>query len=245
VCANDFRHPLELAREAATLDLVSGGRFELGIGAGWNASDYHEIGIAFDLPRERVARLEEAVHIIKRAWTGEPLSWQGRYYAFDGYANYPPPVQTPGPPLLIGSGSRRLLAFAARNADIVALAPKPVADGSGLVWEDISFDAAARKVSWVSEAAAGISGNPEISCNVVEVGTGSAATGVLKRLAEQTGCGIELLQNSPHVWIGSIDEICERLVRWREQLGISYFAILGDAELLEAGAPIVRRLSGT
>ena len=245
VACNDFRHPLMLAKEAATVDLLSDGRFELGIGAGWAIDDYAETGIPFDGPGVRVARLQESIELVRRAWTGEAFSFDGAHYTAREYCGGPLPVQRPGPPLLIGSGAPKLLAYAARTADIVQFAPRPVRDGSGLIWGNIAADEVARKVEWVRAAAPERLDSLEISCNVVDVEITDDAEGGVARLAGQLGCEPEALRDSPHVWIGAVDAIVDRLRGWRERLGISYYAILGDLELLEAGAPIVAALAGT
>lgn len=245
VACNDFRHPLVLAKEAATLDLLSDGRFELGIGAGWDASDYTETGIRFDDPGVRVARLKEAIELVRRAWTGDAFSFEGAHYAARDYRGGPPPVQQPGPPLLIGSGAPKLLAFAARTADIVQFAPRPLRDGSDLIWSNIAAEEVARKVEWVRAAAPERVDSLEISCNVIEVEVTDDVEGAVARLAGRIDCEPEGLRDSPHVWIGTVDAIVDRLRGWRERLGISYYTILGDLELLEAGAPIVAALAGT
>jgi probable F420-dependent oxidoreductase len=234
-----------LAKEAATVDLLSNGRFELGIGAGWDATDYTETGICFDPPRVRVARLKEAVEIVRRAWSGETFSFEGDFYTARDCRGGPLPVQQPGPPLLIGSGAPKLLAFAARTADVVAFAPRPMRDGSGLVWSDISAEAVARKVEWVRAAAPERLDSLEISCNVFEVEVADEAEDAVARIADRIVCQPELVRESPHVWLGSVDEIVDRLRDRREQFGITYYTILGDLELLEAAAPIVAALAGT
>ena len=245
VACNDFRHPLVLAKDAATVDLLSDGRFELGIGAGWHMSDYAETGIRFDEPGVRVARLKESIELVRRAWSGDTFSFDGTHYTAREYCGGPLPVQRPGPPLLIGSGAPKLLNFAARTADIVQFAPRPVRDGSGLIWSNIAADEVARKAEWVRMAAPERLDSLEISCNVIEVEITDDVEGAVARLAGRLNCEPDVLRDSPHVWIGPVDAIVDRLRRWRERLGISYYAILGDLELLEAGAPIVAALAGT
>jgi probable F420-dependent oxidoreductase len=227
VADNDFRHPLALAKEAATLDLISDGRFELGIGAGWAAEDYHETGIPFDRAGVRVARLKEAISLIKQAWKGTPFTVEGEHYAVSGYSGAPRPRQSPGPPVLIGSGAPRLLAYAAQEADIIGICPRPLADGSGLRWGELSEAGVARKVEWVREAAGDRIGDIELNCNVFDV-----------RLDGE-------VSDNPHALTGAVDEIADRLREWRARLGISYYAFLGDLEILETAAPIVELLAGT
>src|SRR5918911_860639 len=129
VLGNDFWHPTIIAREAATIDLLSEGRLELGIGSGWRKGDYSERGLRLDPPGVRIERLEEAVRLIKQLFTGEPQSFSGKYYTTDGLVSRPTPVQRPHPPILIGGGGRRMLSLAARQADIVSLNLRTTSDG--------------------------------------------------------------------------------------------------------------------
>jgi probable F420-dependent oxidoreductase len=245
VAGNDFRHPLSLAKEAASLDVLSDGRFELGLGAGWAAADYTETGIPFDRGGVRVDRVEEAIQVIRRAWLGEPFSFSGSHYEIKGYAGLPLPVQKPHPPLMIASGAPRLLGVAGREADIVGLCPRPVSDGTGLLWTDVSGAALEEKVGWVREAAGDRFDALELNCNVFEVEITSDRPGTVERLAARYGCEAAQLRDSPHIWVGSVEEIAEDLRARRDRLGLSYYAILGDLELLHAGAPVVAALAGT
>jgi probable F420-dependent oxidoreductase len=120
---NDYKHPAILAKEAATIDLLSDGRLELGIGAGWMRTDYDQLGLPYDPPAVRVDRFEEALQVIKQCFTGEQFTFHGEHYRISDYASWPKPVQQPRPPLLIGGGGKRVLSIAAREADIVGINP--------------------------------------------------------------------------------------------------------------------------
>src|SRR5881396_136194 len=120
---NDYRNPVMLAKEATTLDLLSGGRLEFGIGAGWSRRDYQQLGIPYDMPKVRVDRMEEAVTLIKRLWTEEKVTHEGPYYRVRDASVLPRPTQRPHPPIMIGGGGPRMLRIAAREAQIVAIAP--------------------------------------------------------------------------------------------------------------------------
>lgn len=214
VLDNDFRHPAALAKEAATIDLLSEGRLEVGLGAGWLAEDYTKTGIAFDPPGVRLARLAEAVQIYKGFFANDTLSYQGTYYQLQELDCAPKAVQQPRPPLMIGGRRKLMLQLAAREADIVSISllerePNPP-----------SFE---QKLQWVREAAGARMAEVVLHVNVnhVEVGDGEPA-GVPNRL------------------IGSIDSICEQLHRWREECGVSYFVV--PVRLMDALAPIVARL---
>ena len=136
VLANDNRHPVMLAKEAATLDVVSGGRLELGLGAGWLRSEYEAAGIPFDAPGERVRRLGESIHLLKSLFDGSPVTFDGLHYRVTGLDSFPRPVQRPRPPLLVGAGSPRMLRLAGREADIVGILPKALPTGT--ISEDLS-----------------------------------------------------------------------------------------------------------
>ncbi len=130
VLDNDFRNPLLLAREAATVDVISNGRFELGIGAGWHGRDNESLGIAYDPPRVRVERLAEVVPLLKRLWTEDEVTHAGTHYRHDRAHSGPAPVQRPHPPILIAGGGDRILELAVRAADIVGVVPRTRRDGS-------------------------------------------------------------------------------------------------------------------
>src|SRR5215211_8610111 len=154
VLDNDYRHPVVLAKEAATLDLLSEGRFELGIGAGWLRDEYERAGMPFDPPAVRVGRLEESLQVLKGLLAGSALTFKGEHSTVDGIAGFPVPVQRPHPPLMIGAGSRRMLGIAGREADIVGILPKALPDGT--ISDDLAErtpETLKRKVGWVREAA--------------------------------------------------------------------------------------------
>ncbi len=156
VFCNDYRHPFVLAKEAATLDLLSEGRFELSLGAGWMRTDYDESGIAYDHPAVRVSRFEEAVKVVQGLLrTDGPFHFHGEYYEVLGHTLTPRPVQTPGPPLIIGGGGKRVLSFAARHADIVSINVN-LREGTGGRRDRGRRHAGAdraRSSAWVKEAA--------------------------------------------------------------------------------------------
>jgi probable F420-dependent oxidoreductase len=153
VFANDFRHPVMLAKEAATLDLLSDGRFELGLGAGYLRAEYDQAGLAFEAPGVCVGRLEEAIRLIKRLLSEGPTTFTGTHYTVTDLPGLPKSVQQPHPPILLGGGGPRLLALAAREADIVSIVLRSRTDGSGLDLTDFTAASMARKVMQVQAAA--------------------------------------------------------------------------------------------
>lgn len=244
VFCNDFRHPALLYKDAATLDLLSDGRFELGIGAGWLKSEYDMTGIPFDPPGVRAARMEETVRIVKGLAGEGPFDFAGEHYQITGLEGAPKPLQKPLPPLYIGSGGKRLLSFAGREADIVGIVPKALPEG-GLDVLDVTAEAVRRKVEWVREAA-GAAHDPELNILifVLEV-TDDRRAAAERHAAAFPGFTAEDVLASPHALIGSPEQIAEDLRQRRAELGISYIVIntIVD-EHRELFAPVVALLAG-
>lgn len=244
VLDNDFRHPVVLAKEAATLDLVSGGRFELGMGAGWQDSDYRHSGITQDSADTRVERLGEALVVIKSLLAGERCSFAGRHYSITDLAGTPLPVQRPHPPVLVGGGSRRVLTVAGRQADIVSL---NFDLRSGAVGPEIgptgTADATVAKLAWVADAAGPRFAQLELSVRVFVAVVTDRRAEVVAGLATGFGITPDEVLGTPHVLVGSVDQIVDDLVRRREELGLSYVVFSGGA--LDDMAPVVARLAGT
>ena len=248
VLNNDLRHPAVLAQDLATLDVLSGGRLDIGIGAGWNRPEYAAIGLAFEPVATRVERLAEAVAVLKGAFGDGPLTLAGRHYTITDLDGRPKPVQRPHPPFLIGGGGRRTLELAAREADIVGLAPRVLPGGRGDP-RSITLEATAEKIGWVREAAGErferliLNAYPSMVPIRVTDDARAAARDAIDSIRARTGLEIgerELLE-SPHVFIGSIGGLTEKLLRLREQLGISSFLVGEIGEL----APVVERLTGS
>jgi probable F420-dependent oxidoreductase len=241
VFSNDFRHPVVLAKEAATLDVLSGGRFELGLGSGWLREEYDQAGIPFDAPGTRIERLAEAVAIVKGLLAGERVTFTGRHYAIAGLPGRPRPVQRPHPPILIGGGGQRTLSLAAREASIVGLVPRARRDGGGLDRTDFGEAALRQKVEWVRAAAGDRFEALELHALIQAVVVSDRRTAA-EQLASRFSVPPELLLESPYVLAGTVDEICETVRQRRERYGISYLSVF-DRDL-EAFAPVVARLAG-
>lgn len=249
---NDYRHPLVLAKELATIDVLSGGRLEVGLGAGWMAPDYEQAGIPFDDPGVRVSRFEEAVRVVKGCFADGPFDFEGVHYTVRAHDAYPKPVQRPRPPLLVGGGGHRLLSFAAREADIVGLNPRR---RSNAQWDDQNLpdataEAADRKVGWIREAAGARYPEVQISVIVPFVVVTDDRDGFAKTVAaslEGSAGDVDLSPDnvlaSPYVLAGTVEEICASLAERRERWDLSYVVFNDDA--LDAAAPIVERLAGT
>jgi probable F420-dependent oxidoreductase len=239
---NDFRNPALLAKEAATLDLLADGRFEFGIGAGWMRSEYEQAGLAFEPGPTRVARLEEAIPLIRSIWRGGPASYEGKHYRLAGLESAPLPAQRPGPPLLIGGGGPRILRLAAREADIVGLVLRSRADGNGLDLGDLSSAALDDKVRWVREAAGPRFAALELSTLLQTIAITSDRLDAAARLAKSFGVPSDAVLDTPYALIGSAAEIETLLRERRERFGLSYY-VLFERDM-EAFAPIAARLAG-
>ena len=239
---NDYRHPVVLAQEAATLDLLSDGRLELGIGAGWMRADYERAGIPLDPAGERVERLAEAITVIKGCFTGEPLRFAGAHYRIDGHVGRPAPVQRPHPPILVGGAGPRVLTLAAREADIVGLNVNLRAGHLGPEMGPSATRAATEaKVALIAAEAAGRAAPPELQIYVHAVAIGRAAVGV-EAAARSLGVTPGEAAESPHVLAGSVDAVVAALEERRVRLGISYVSVGADAAV--SLAPVVARLAG-
>lgn len=239
---NDFRHPALLAKAAASIDVLSGGRFELGIGAGWLKEEYDQTGIPFDPAGVRVARLAEAVRLIKRIFAEEhPLSFQGEHYAVADLICPPHPVQRPHPPIIIGGGSRRVLSLAAQEADIVGITTRARPDGTKDT-ADLTAAATAAKIAWVREAAGERFADLELNLIVGDVVPTAHGRREAEALASRHGVSADEIFDSPQVLVGGTDEMVERLQERRERFGFSYIVVMEPN--LEALAPVVARLAG-
>jgi probable F420-dependent oxidoreductase len=245
---NDLRHPAVLAQELASLDVLSGGRLDVAIGAGWNEPEYRAIGLPFDPIRVRQARLAEAIAVLKGCFGPGPFSFSGEHYRITEYDAYPKPVQRPHVPSVIGGGGRTTLELAAREADIVGLAPRILA-GQRADPRSMTWAAAEEKIGWVREAAG--DRFDDLSFNVYPSGAPIIVTDDLRGEARKVidrmkeGTGIELTEqeiiDSPHIFIGSIDRFVEKFSELRERLGVNSFLVGSLDEL----GPVVERLAGT
>jgi probable F420-dependent oxidoreductase len=244
VLANDYRHPVVTAKDTATLDLLSDGRLELGLGAGWMTSDYETSGIALDPPGVRIERLAEALAVLRGMFADGPCSFAGEHYRIDGLEGFPKPVQRPHPPIVIGGGGPRMLRLAAEEADIVGL---NVNLAAGVIDEragpDATEEATQAKVDLVREAAGDRFADLELQVRVHAVVVTDDRQGMAELMAPALGVTPEGALASPHALAGTPEQITEDLLARRERWGISYLGVSVDA--LDALAPVVARLAGT
>lgn len=240
VLCNDFRHPAVLAKEIATLDLLSEGRLEFGLGAGYLPTDYHKSGIALESPGTRVSRFEEAIHVVKKLFTEETVHFQGEYYTIADLQGSPKPAQRPYPPFYIGGGGKRVLSFAAREADIVGIAHKSSAHGLDLA--NTTTKPTEEKIAWVREAAGDRFNDLELSVMIFRVAVTDQRERAVQQIAPRFGVTPEQALSSVQLLLGTTEQIAETLWTRRERFGISYIVI--NEEQMDIFAPVVAYLSG-
>ncbi len=246
VISNDFRPPVQLAKEIATLDLVSDGRIELGLGAGFLKAEYAPLGIPFDPPGVRVARLEEAVRLLKKLFAGGDVTHHGRFFDLGGFDGFPASVQRPHPPILIAGSGDRMLGIAAREADIVGI--QTVVTTSG----DLEIDPAnwlattiQRKVDLIRDAAGDRFDDVELNTTVSIHITGDRAAGARRVIGEHGWQGVSVADvlEMPALLIGTPADIVDQVRQRRDRFGLSYFVV--SEKNVELVAPVILELSGT
>jgi probable F420-dependent oxidoreductase len=244
VLDNDYKHPVVTAKEAATLDLLSDGRLEFGLGAGWLRTDYEQSGIAYDSPGVRIDRFEEALAVIKGLFTGEPFSFSGKHYTITELAGTPLPVQRPHPPIVIGAGAKRMLGIAGREADIVSV---NFDLRSGAIDAEMAVtglpEATAQKIDWIRAGAGDRFDDIELSVTVFMAAIVDNREEFAGMVAQGFGLSAEQGLSIPHFCVGTESQIIEDLQRRRDEYGFSYIVISGGAE--ETMAPIVSKLAGS
>jgi probable F420-dependent oxidoreductase len=250
VFGNDFRHPVVLAKEAATLDVLTEGRFELGLGTGYLQQDYEQSGIELQSPGRRVSRFEEAVQVIKGLFADNSFTYTGNYYTIRNLNGLPKPAQKPHPPLLLGGGSKRMLSIAAREANIVSINIRTTAEG-GFDASSITPEATDQKVAWVREAAGTRFHDLELNVLVFPVVTDQprqVAEQMLREWKMPTDeASIDGLLAESSSLFGTVDQIVENLQARRQRFGFSYIAVgeYYQADIMERFAPVIAKLAGT
>ena len=240
---NDYKHPAVLAKETATIDLLSDGRVELGIGAGWMRVDYDALGLAYDRAGVRIARLEEALAVIKGCFAAGSFSYSGTHYTITDYDSIPKPIQQPLP-IMIGGGGRKVLTLAGREADIIGINPNLRA---GELSSDQAADTVAeqteRKIGWIKEGAGDRFESIELQIRYFFAAVTDDRQSLAEAAAPAFGVTAEEALGSGVALLGTVDEICDTLVERRERWSVSYI-VIGDDQV-DAFAPVVARLAGT
>ena len=240
---NDYRHPVVLAKEASSIDLLSDGRFDFGIGAGWMISDYEQSGIPYDSAGTRIERMAEAVTIFKKFFAGGEFSFEGKHYTIKGLEGTPPPVQKPHPPFVIGGGGRKMLELAAREADTINVnfdlrEGKPGRRTAQTGLATLTDD----KLRWIREAAGERFAKIELGTLIQNASVTDDRDLVAEAFAPRIGMEPRDLLEVPHFMIGTVDQIVEDLEKRRERFGISHVVVPGDSA--DELAPVVERLTG-
>lgn len=244
VLGNDYRHPAVLGKEVATLDVLSDGRAELGLGAGWMKADYERTGIERPPADQRIARLEESVRICRGLWADGELTHSGEHYRITGLDGLPKPVQRPGPPVLIGGGGPKLLGVAARHADVVGVnMPIPGGRLSRLTPEMIAAEAVDDRIGLVRAAAGERFDELELNVFVYRTMVGPDWRSRRGDLADFFGTTAEAVDATPHFWVGDAARVADQLRAARDRWGFSYVVVHTAAAMRDAAA-VVAELRG-
>jgi probable F420-dependent oxidoreductase len=227
VFCNGYRHPVLLAREAATLDLLSDGRFEPGLGTGVSAFEFQQMGIPFGSAGARVDHLAETLQIMKRLFTEETVSFTGKYYTITEMKGYPRPVQKPHPPILVAGAGERMLKLASREADIIAIGSKITARGA-----DPADATLEQKIAWIKEAAGDRFADLELCQTIFDLEITDSGTA---RSPQPGGWSIP---GRPL----TTEQAVAHLLEQRERYGFSYLQV--SAGQVENFAPVVAQLAG-
>jgi probable F420-dependent oxidoreductase len=240
---NDYKHPAVLAKELATMDVLSDGRLELGIGAGWMISDYEQMGIPYDSAKVRIDRFVEGLKVIKGAMAEGTFSFSGDHYTITDYNGTPKPVQAPCPPILIGGGGKRVLSIAAREADIVGI---NATMSAGVIGPDafntMTAEAVDDKVAIVREAAGARFNDIEMNVRAFLVSISDDAKQAASGIASMLGVEQQMVEQSPFALVGPTSKLIEDLLERRERWGFSY--VIVGADDVDSFAPVVAALNG-
>lgn len=244
VLCNDYRHPAVLAKELATLDLLSQGRLEFGIGAGWQTTDYDRAGIIKERAGVRIARLAEAITVLKGCFAAGPFDFHGDHYVIEGLDSTPKPHRRPHPKLIVAGGGPKVLSLAAREADIIGVNFDLKAGAIGAeVGPTGTTEATDSKLAVIRSAAGSRFDSIELQTRVHLATITDDRAALAAAMAPGFMVTAEDALSMPHVLVGTIDEMADSVRSWRERWGFSY--ITWSADAMEDLAPLVERLSGT
>jgi probable F420-dependent oxidoreductase len=240
---NDYRHPVVLAKEAATLDVLSDGRLDLGVGAGWLVRDYEKAGIPYDPPGTRIDRLAEALQILKGLFAGGKFSFTGKHYSIRELEGFPAPVQKPHPPFLLGGGGKKMLTLAGREADIVHMNFNLAEGATNAKLISTGLAAATdEKVSWIRAAAGSRFEQIELGLTIFRGSVTDDRDAVAGAFGPMFGLQPRDVLEIPHFLVGTVEQIVEDLQARRERFGVSHIVLPDDAA--DDLGPVVERLAG-
>ena len=245
MACTSYHLPTILTKEMATIDVLSEGRLEIGLGAGWLVNEYEGLGIPFESAGRRIQLMRETAEFMLMAYSSDAeVDYHGEFVQSSGYIAVPRPVQTPHPPLMIGGGAPKVLGIAGELADIVSV---NFNNSSGVVGAgsiaSSTEDETRNKIQWIKDGAGDRFGSIELETATYFISVEGRSEITAEAVSKRTGLSGEELTRFPHAAVGSVDQICEELIRRREEYGFSYITV-GDAHL-EAFLPIVERLAGT
>lgn len=253
VLANGFRHPAVLAKDAATIDVLSRGRLELGIGAGWMKDEFDNAGIAYERPGVRIEKLDEALTILDVLLRGQECNFEGKYYTIKGLKGSPRPRQGPRPPIGVGGGGPKMLALAAKHADVISLIPRTTKEGK-LKLSGITMEQTLERVELVRKAAGDRFADIELNWTitsivitddrekVAEMALVMMDRGFPPNLEVDAKLSVEDILNSPYIAIGSFEEIADQIRTVRAKTSMSYVGVFPTQ--MDAFAPIIPLLKG-
>lgn len=240
---NDYKHPVVLAKELATMDLLSDGRLELGIGAGWMISDYEQSGIPYERAGLRIDRMIEGIDVMKGCFAQGAFSYAGKHYTITNYDGLPKPLQAPCPPILIGGGGKRVLTYAAQVADIIGINATMSAGAVGPeAISTMTAEAVDGKVDIIRDSAGDRFNHVEMNIRAFLVNITDDAAGAISRLAAGMGVEESMVAETPFALMGPPSKLIEDLIARRERWGFSYVIVGGED--VEKFAPVVAALSG-
>jgi probable F420-dependent oxidoreductase len=249
VLNQDWRPPALLAQEAASVQVLTGGRLELGIGAGWAKREYEQVGLTYDSPRTRVERFDEYLQVVRGILhsSSQPFTFEGRFFHVQQFMS---PAPGPPPPILVGGGSRRILTTAGRLADIISISTPASPDGR-VDMPKISLADVENKLRWIRESAEKRYGDIQLNMTVRDVRITNDRRAAARQLLNNWAgaamlANVEQLTeddvlNSPHEAIGTVQQIVEQFETARERWGIAFLEIYSDPEEV---APVVEALAG-
>jgi probable F420-dependent oxidoreductase len=244
VFAADFHHPIVLAKEMATLDLLSGGRLEVGLGAGWTHAEYDGMGVPWASAGTRIAKLNEYIDVVRAHWTGEEINATGTHVNVSGFAGRPLPHLAGGPPIMIGGGAPKILGLAGRKADIVSLNFNNAAGklgGASVATSDAA--ATKQKIEWIRSGAGDRFDDIELEIGAYFIAVGESGIAQRDAIASRFGVEGDVLATHPHGLFGTTEQICETLLERRETYGISYVTVA--QRHIDEFAPVVAALANS
>ncbi|MDF3308203.1 TIGR03621 family F420-dependent LLM class oxidoreductase [Rhodococcus sp. T2V] len=236
VFSNDYRHPVVLGKELATLDVLSDGRLDVGLGTGWMREDYDRAGLSFDPPKVRFDRFVESLDVLRGVWGEGPFSYQGEYYQIDELVQEPKPVQKPFPKFLFPGGGPKMLRLAGKYADYINLTLRVRADGTAPDEKDGGLESFLGKIDTIRESAGA-------RFDDIAIGTSIQEVGIPQSTESWSAVNLSRQEDTPQILRGDVSEMVDKLRFWRDTHGLNFFVLHNDKDL-ETFIPVVEKLAG-